>query len=68
MTKYWNKFLCWYHGHKWGFNFSVLPNKGICHRCHKKIRMDLKTLEWDYVKDFPEGNRTDEELIRDWKY
>jgi hypothetical protein len=29
--------------------------------------MDLRTLDWDYVDNF-KTNRSDEELIKVWKY
>ena len=54
--------------HYWRFNFSTIPNKAICGRCHIKSTLDLRTLEWESVDEFEGEKRTDKELSKTWVY
>ena len=57
-----NKLICKILGHKFLYNFSMLPNKCICARCKEKYELDLSILEWKQVDCF--GEESDEILIK----
>jgi hypothetical protein len=57
------KILCKIFGHVFLYNFSRMPNKRICKRCHKKEMWTKIAFVWDAT--FKE-ERSDEELIKKW--
>jgi hypothetical protein len=54
---------------KYVYNFHSIPNKAICIKCKRKIELNLKTLEWEFVEKFKITYNlgTDEELIKRWR-
>jgi hypothetical protein len=55
--------FCNIFGHKWRYNFTVIPNKRICKRCKEKQKLNLHTLEWDGTFT---DKRSDDVLIKNW--
>lgn len=68
------KILCYLFGHRYRYNFSTLPSKCICARCHKKWKADyskdnlIRSELWHEVKSFEGETRTDKELSEQWVY
>lgn len=58
--------ICCIIGHNFVYNHASLPNKCICKRCDKKMKFDLKNLEWNDVDSFDVRLGTDEELKNRW--
>lgn len=54
---------------KYVYNFPSIPNRGICVKCKQKIELNLRTLEWEFVKKFNTTYDlgTDEELVKRWR-
>lgn len=63
------KLLCKIFGHKPKYNFTWMPTKAICARCHKKwIAKGSLLNHWIEVDEFDGETRTDEELINKWGF
>lgn len=62
------KLLCKIFGHKYRYNFTWMPSKCICARCHKKWHITGNLMDdWVEVDEFNDNyNRSDEELIKVW--
>ena len=58
--------LCFFGSCKFVYNFSTMPNKCICKRCHLKFMFNLNSLEWEPIDVFENETRTDEQLIKTW--
>ena len=63
--------LCVIEDHDYLYNFTSLPLKCICRRCHQKWKADfsgdlIHGEIWKPVDAFENDNRTDEELIKAW--
>jgi hypothetical protein len=54
---------------KYVYNFPSIPNRGICTSCKRKIELNLRTLEWEFVEKFNTTYDlgTDDELIKRWR-
>jgi hypothetical protein len=54
---------------KYVYNFNSIPNKAICIKCKRKIELNLKTLQWEFVEKFKTTYNlgTDDELIERWR-
>lgn len=63
------KLLCKIFGHRVKYNFTYMPSKAICERCHKKwIATGSLMNIWKEVEAFENDKRTDKELINKWCY
>ena len=63
--------ICAIEGHDNLYNFTSLPSKCICRRCHQKWKADysgdlIHGEIWKPVDAFENDNRIDEELIKAW--
>lgn len=63
--------ICAIEGHQYHYNFSSMPSKCICARCHQKWKAnysgDLVHGEvWNEVDAFEGEERSDDELIKKW--
>lgn len=60
------KLICRIFGCDWRYNFPSMPNRCICFRCNAKAKLNLPTLEWEYVESFDPKYGTDEERKERW--
>jgi len=53
---------------KYVYNFPSIPNRAICVKCKRKLELNLRTLEWEFVEKFNTTYYlgTDDELIKRW--
>jgi len=51
------------------YNFPSIPNRAICIKCKRKLELNLRTLEWEFVEKFNTTYDlgTDDELIKRWR-
>ena len=63
--------ICAIEGHQYLYDFTSMPSKRICIRCHLKWRADysgdlIHGEIWHEVDAFEGDERTDEEIIKAW--
>lgn len=60
---------CKIWGCKYVYNFPSIPNRAICIKCKRKLELNLKTLEWEFIEKFNTNYDlgTDDELIKRWR-
>jgi hypothetical protein len=59
--------ICKIFGHQFRYNFTWMPSKAICKRCHKKwIATGSLLNKWEQVDYFDNDTRSDVELTMKW--